>query len=233
VAKYGYLRNQPSDRLLVDALPDELLAGMARAADDMGTSEIDAIYRGIVDFAAIQGTLVESGREGSAHPNVKDYDIPGYNHVYRRWEYQAAANSAVAFSFNLSAGEYVNPVFRIGNYTLATAPSTLALNGEELSNGADYVCSLDDSNDQLYLTLARTLSGNNTIAINTTATIVPEALPRTGFAPTDRGNTGEVYTLRGEAIRGNARNIAPGVYFARPGGPETRNAIPRKIAKVD
>ncbi|GEM_PF-4959524 len=134
------------------------------------------IMAGNVTFSAVAGTILTSGPEGVGNPNTKTYSHVGYDDVYRTWEMTASTNVA-EFNFNLASFVYKSPVFVIKGFTASVKPDVVSntLLNVRLSEGSDYLCSLDDANDSLYLTLIGDVTGNNRIRVAFSGLPIPLA----------------------------------------------------------
>ncbi len=127
-------------------------------------AETEAIHSGMISVQAIVGTLVHTGREGSGNATAHVYSPLGYDHVYRTWDVQAAANVA-RLRFGTGGATYKRPVIVVSAFTAAAAQVTL--NGAP----ATVATSLDDAGDLLYVTLLTTLSGSNLVEITGTGAV--------------------------------------------------------------
>jgi len=105
-----------------------------------------------------QGTVVTSGPRHANLTGNATYQPAGWNHVNGTWALTAAASNQAAFNVSIPSGTIVRPTFVIGNYT-AAAPATITLNGATLTGGTDYYASVDSTNQKLWLTLGRNLTG--------------------------------------------------------------------------
>lgn len=147
-------------------------------------AENESLHNGTTSLVAVSGALVTEGNEGSGNPTQKTYSPAGYNHVHRTFE-AIAHNQQSKLAFDLGEGEFRNPVFVVHGFSGAAATAGVILNGAELVAGSDYLASVDAANEKLYVTLLRTLSGDNLITLGALATPPPPPPP----AP-DRDNDG-------------------------------------------
>lgn len=144
--------------------------------------ETEGIHNGAVSVRALTGALLTSGPEGSGNPTPHLYSPPGYNHVYRTWEF-ASSENAVTFAFDLTGITFRRPVFVVHRFTGSDVGAVVvSLNGDALPSSA-WVASLDAAADKLYVTLLSTLSGNNVIQISEGAVAPVDA----GTPPVDAG----------------------------------------------
>jgi hypothetical protein len=120
-----------------------------------------------VTMSASVGTLSASGPAGVARNDIQTYSRAGYSPVYATWEVNASANAATINWVTQGADTIKNPVLRVRNYTASAAPTNITFNGVTLVPDADVLMSIDATNNTLWLTLLRTVSGaNNTLAIS-------------------------------------------------------------------
>lgn len=140
--------------MMVDKFSNGGVSSVIQESEDAQT--------GALKVSAITGTLVTSGNEGSGNPTQKTFTPAGYNHVYRTWEINAL-NNAAELAFNTDLG-YRNPTYVVrGVASNAVATMQVKLNNVLLTNNVDYWLSYDAATLKLYVTLLRTLSGNNTV----------------------------------------------------------------------
>jgi hypothetical protein len=109
-------------------------------------------------FTAAAGTVATIGPAGVNRPDSAVYAPVGWNHVYGAWAVAAAAN-AVDTNFNVSSGTLADPLVIVSNWTAGTLPATVRLNGAALVQDVDYFPSVRTSASELWLTLARDLTG--------------------------------------------------------------------------
>jgi hypothetical protein len=128
--------------------------------------ETGEIQNGKIVFTAIQGAVVESGRSGSGDTAVVKYRPPGFNPVYRCWEFMPDTANVARFNFDVGSGSYQTPVFVLENFTAATIPTAVSINGRGLGAGTGYYASLDPANHRLWISLLGEMRGKNLIGIN-------------------------------------------------------------------
>ena len=108
--------------------------------------------------SAAVGSVRNSGPAGTGRPDMAIYQPAGWNHVYAAWAVNAAGN-ALDCNLSVAAGTLSRPLYIVSNWTAASAPSTVRFNGQTLVADRDYYASVRSSDQQLWLTLARDISG--------------------------------------------------------------------------
>jgi hypothetical protein len=107
------------------------------------------------------------GIAGAGRTDNQTYSPAGYSPVYGTWEVNAASNN-VALSFavpNTAPTPLDTPVIVVHNYTLATAPLKIALDGVVLTANTDYFVSLRPAQSELWVTLNRKLAGTHSVQV--------------------------------------------------------------------
>ncbi len=103
--------------------------------------------------------------EASPGPGREDETVklavPGYDPMLRAFRLKADYGDLFA-ELELGEGKLVNPTFIIDDLA---GDSEVVLNGERLSKGKDYYSSYHRERAQLYITLARTLTGKVKLAV--------------------------------------------------------------------
>jgi len=150
-------------------------------------SESSDIHSLVNPLTASTGSVVTTGKM-NLYSTAGSFTLKpaGYNHIYHAWEANCASNSAV-LSFALGAKSLKNQTFIFYNYTGSSVP-LINVNGSALSDGTDMYCSLDDTNDKLYVTFNRVFTGTTSIelgGVSITATFTNTAtLSGPTFTPT-------------------------------------------------
>lgn len=133
--------------------PTQLIAQQAQLID-------------VTTLTADVGTVLTSGPAGIARTggDTMTYSPAGYNPVYASWEANAAANKAT-LNFATGAGTLKNPLVILHTYTGNAVPSTVTLNGVTLVHGIDYYASARAGAQELWITLNKSLTGNQKLVI--------------------------------------------------------------------
>ncbi|HEY0095512.1 MAG TPA: hypothetical protein VGB96_14370, partial [Archangium sp.] len=115
-------------------------------------------------LTATVGTVLTQGPAGVGRTDTQTYAPAGYNPLYATWEAQAADNQA-QLAFTTGTRPVESPVFVLRGYTASTPPASVRLDGVVLRPDLDYYASVDDTGDALWLTLARSVSGTVSLAV--------------------------------------------------------------------
>lgn len=117
-----------------------------------------------VTITATTGSVSTAGPAGVNRTDNVAYQPAGYDHVYGALTVAASSNRITA-NVAVGAGTLRNPLLIIKGWT-AGAPRSVKFNGASLLADADYYASPRHGATELWLTLARNLSGNtNSIEI--------------------------------------------------------------------
>jgi hypothetical protein len=143
--------------------------------------EIETVQR--TTLVARAGTVVKAGPAGIARTDNVAYRPAGYNHIYSTWELLADTQNTVDFDMNIAAGTLRNPIFVIRNYTAATPPEQITVNGVVKRSGVDFFPSVDAASKRLWLTFKGALSGTTSIRIGSTPPTPVVTLPVYSDAP--------------------------------------------------
>jgi hypothetical protein len=122
---------------------------------DAQVTQVETIQS--VTVSASIGSVVTSGPAGITRADNVTYAPAGYNHVYGALAFNASGNALDA-NIAVGNGSLKNPMIIIGNYT-AGDPQQVKLAGTTLVADSDYFASPRASNNELWITLNRTLSG--------------------------------------------------------------------------
>ncbi len=157
------------------------------------------IHSGGVAISAAVGTVKTQGPVGTTNPALQTLSPAGYDHNFRTW-WVAASNNRADLTINItqSAKSLVSPVLRISSMT--ALPTSISLNGIALPLNSGYFASLDATNQEVWITLARTLTGVNRIVVESSPSSVSQALSRASILSTMR--KGQWFGING-AQRGN------------------------------
>ncbi len=117
-----------------------------------------------VTLTATVGAVLTQGPAGVGRTDPVTYAPAGYNPLYATWEVRAVNNQA-QLGFTTGTRPVASPVFVLRDYTAATPPASVRLDGVELRPDLDYYASVDDAGDALWLTLARSVSGTVSLTI--------------------------------------------------------------------
>ncbi len=171
-----------------------------------------------LSLSATIGSVVASGPAGVARADNVTFVPAGHNHVYGALAFNArASDNRLDANVGVGAGTLKKPLLIVGAYT-ASWP-VVKLGGVTLTQDADYYPSLRAAASELWITLARDLSGaTNHLEINPSGGPPPPSPTITPSGPTTFCAGGSV-TL--------TASIAPGAgvsYLWSPGG-QTSQAI--------
>ncbi len=140
-------------------------------------TEIETVQKTIL--SASVGSVVTSGPAGVGRADSVAYAPAGYNHIYSTWNVRANDRNGATFALNVTQGSLTNPVVVVHNYSAAAAPATILINGATKTADVDYFASLDDANNQLWLTLKGAFSATTPISI----VGGPTSVISTGYLP--------------------------------------------------
>lgn len=159
-------------------LPDTTASGWPRKSYSnvivLGRNSVDPVAAQVTRIETIQGmsitasvgSVAADGPAGVGRPDTVNYNPPGYDPVYSVFAL-IAAGDAVDVMFNLAAGTLKNPLIVIRNYAAATAPTRVRWNGQSLLADADYFASLRATEQELWITLNRGVTGaGNRLQVN-------------------------------------------------------------------
>jgi hypothetical protein len=147
-----------------------MLDGKAQAGVLRVRNENRAIHSAKVAFTAVSpATVKTTGPVGTRNPATQTLSPAGWDHNFRAWWVQASGTSTTV-NLNISDTTHlVSPTLRISGLT--AVPSAVSLNGVAIASGTDYYASVDAANSEVWLTIAKSLAGNNTIAIGGAAAV--------------------------------------------------------------
>jgi hypothetical protein len=126
--------------------------------DPVGAQELQTEVAESVFITTAIGSVVTSGPAGVNRPDTVTYVPAGWNHVYGTWSFQAAGNQLDA-NLEIPSGILTRPVFVISGWTVGAPPSAVRFNGATLVEDVDYFPSVRIASQEVWLTLARSLSG--------------------------------------------------------------------------
>jgi hypothetical protein len=111
---------------------------------------------------ASTGQVVTSGPGGAGRTDNVAYSPAGYDPVYGAIVFNAAANDVIG---NVSVSSALkNPLVVVRNYTAGTYP-TVKVAGSTLTPDVDYFASLRSDQNEIWITLNRTLTGSTSLQI--------------------------------------------------------------------
>ena len=121
----------------------------------------------LTSLTANVGTVLTQGIAGVGRTDNQTYSPAGYSPIYGTWEVNAANNNAsLSFAVPNTAPAALNtPIIVVHNYTLATPPKAIALDGVVLNANTDYFVSVNPSQSALWVTLNRSLTGTHGVQI--------------------------------------------------------------------
>ena len=157
------------------------------------------------------GDVVLTGPAGVNRTDIVNYVPSGYNHVYGTWALRAAGN-AIDANFAVAAGILSRPLMVVSNWTSGGFPGGVRLNGVMLAQDVDYFPTVRVGAQELWITLARNISGNNN-RIEIMAPVAAQQLVPVGMTvdPASAGGNG-VFEAGESAIVAPAwRNTTPGI----------------------
>ena len=146
------------------------------------------------------GFVVMSGPAGVRRPDTIVYSPAGYNPVYGSWE-AWADNGKATLNFSVGGGNTLkNPLIVLRSYWGSETPS-VTLNGVALQADVDYFATYLEGTHDLWLTLNKNLSGNQTLAISNTSQSADFSVTAT---PTQSISPGDVasFTLTLQSLNG-------------------------------
>lgn len=156
-----------------------VLGKHSAAAVNAQVTEIEIVQR--TTLTARTGTVLRSGPAGIARPDTITYQPVGYNQIDSTWELTAGPQNTLDADLTVGAGTLQNPVFVLHNYTAATVPATMLVNGVPAVRDVDFFPSLDTANQTLWLTLNRTVGGTTNLQLGASAP-TPTTTPGSGAA---------------------------------------------------
>jgi hypothetical protein len=110
-------------------------------------------------LSATTGSVVTIGPAGINRADTVSYVPAGYDHIYGALAFNAASNALDA-NINVGSGTLKKPLIIVHNYTSASYPASIKLNGSALVMDTDYFPSLrGGGTNELWLTINRDLSG--------------------------------------------------------------------------
>jgi hypothetical protein len=111
------------------------------------------------------GTVATSGPGGAGRTDTVAYTPAGWDPVLGAWTF-ASAGGAVTARFVIPAGASLpNPVIRVRDWTSASGPTQVSVDGTPLTEGVGWVASVDTEAQVLWLTIGRTCAGTVDLAI--------------------------------------------------------------------
>ncbi len=121
----------------------------------------------LTSLTASVGTVLTRGVAGVGRTDNQTYSPAGYSPIYGTWEVNAANNNvSLSFAVPNTAPTALNtPIIVVHNYTLATAPKAIALDGVALNANIDYFVSVNPAQSALWVTLNRSLTGTHGVQI--------------------------------------------------------------------
>lgn len=113
----------------------------------------------LATLSAAVGSVRTQGPRGvgSAANATITYQPAGYNPIYATWEVNSSANASTMTLTPANGAPLSNPIFVLHGYTSASPPNAVSLNGVPGVSGADYLVSVDTTNQRLWLTIMRTV----------------------------------------------------------------------------
>jgi hypothetical protein len=124
-------------------------------------AEVESVQH--TQLTATKGTVWTTGPAGVGRSDTATLQPAGWDPRYGTWNVAAAANQATV-TFAVSSGTLRHPVLVVSGYTASAAPP-VKLDGATLTNGVDYLASVDTTGSQVWITLLRELSGSHTVEV--------------------------------------------------------------------
>ena len=125
-------------------------------------AQVEALQQTLL--GATRGTVLTQGPAGVGRTDAAPNAPAGYSPLYGTWEVQADADRATV-RFEVRGAPLRRPLLVLRGYGAAGPPSRVTLDGAALQADVDYYASVDAGGRALWLTLARTLQGSATLAI--------------------------------------------------------------------
>ncbi|HYX32334.1 MAG TPA: hypothetical protein VE954_04420 [Oligoflexus sp.] len=117
---------------------------------------------------AISGTNIEAAAEGIAGVGRSDrtaFKPRGWNHVYGTWDLNQISEGPLAFEFKVNRGTLKNPIFRI-KLTKSSQIKSVIQDKKILTPDQDYLLSLEQGSDLVWMTLLGEYSRSTRIVLN-------------------------------------------------------------------
>ncbi len=149
-------------------LPNATASGWPRKSYStfvvLGNHSLDPIGAQVEQIETVQGlaltatlgSVVTTGSAGVGRPDTVAYAPAGYDAVYSALRFNAAGG-ALSANIGVGNGTLREPLLIVGG--ISVAPSSIQLGGATLIADADYYASLRADTGELWITLARDLSG--------------------------------------------------------------------------
>jgi len=149
-------------------LPNATASGWPRKSYStfvvLGSHSLDPIGAQVAQIETVQslsltatlGSVVTSGPAGVGRADTMVYAPAGYDAVYSALRFNAAAGALNA-NISIGAGSLRKPLLIVGG--IDSLPTSVQLGGVTLLADADYFASLRADTNELWITLARNLSG--------------------------------------------------------------------------
>jgi hypothetical protein len=121
---------------------------------DAAIAEMTAVQT-TCKLTAATGTVAEKGPAGAGRTDTADYTPAGWDPIYATWN-TACQNNAADITLTTGESALAKPTFCFLDYTAATAPATITLDGKPAPAGAACI-SVDTANKRLFVTLTGTV----------------------------------------------------------------------------
>jgi hypothetical protein len=139
----------------------------AHSANPTLTAAQQAETVSLTRLAATVGTVRTAGPAGVGRSDSQTYAPAGYSPIFSTWEVDAAGNALnLSFSVPSTAPAPLDtPVLVVHNHTKALSLVQVTLDGVKLTADKDYFLSARPAQSELWLTLARKLSGAHNLQV--------------------------------------------------------------------
>jgi len=155
------------------------------------------------NLAAATGTVAASGPAGagSAASATITYTPAGYNPTYATWEIVALTNAVNATLTPAAKAPLDHPLFLIDGYTASQLPGRIAVGLGFTNAGVDYFATVDTNDQQLWITVNRTVTNALNLVVNGAGGGVASAPVISSFSPTS-GSIGTSVIVTGTNFTG-------------------------------
>ncbi len=152
---HGWPRVSYSTYIVLGQHSDNPTLNMARQAEAINATTLTTPV----------GSVLTSGPAGVNRADLIDYSPVGYNPVYGTWE-ASADNGSATLSFSVGGGNVLkNPLIVLRGYSGSETPN-VTLDGVALQAEVDYFATYLEGSHDMWLTLNREVSGNQTLAVS-------------------------------------------------------------------
>jgi hypothetical protein len=159
-----------------------LIGKHSAGGSDKLISEANAIQNGATKLTATTGAVRTRGIEGVGLPLTRDWDKPGFDQVYRTFNFIASNNIAEGTLVVQPGQSLKNPTFVIENYT-ANANPEVYLNTIRQNDGSGCWISIDTAAHRAWVTFNAAFSGSQNVRFAGPADQVDMAVSHITISP--------------------------------------------------